>query len=636
MRRVNLPGRLRREGEEIAEELKAGALAFLGVELGGENVLMRDGRGEGLAMLGAGGDDGGVGRLREIAVNEVEVGAVGDIAEEGAIGLGQFDLVPADLGDLQPGRGLEANDGAGEDAEAGGATIELGAAFEQGLVTDADPEERSAGLDELAAGIEQFLAAQGMDAIVEAADAGQDGGVGGFEFVGAGDEADVGVEESQGFLDAAQVTGPVIDERNHGWRSEQALGEKSNAGEIAFGSQAELAAGGFDVVTFFAAERGGDALLLEGVQERFLSGFGGALPGEAVDVVIGDEIDFGVQAAGEAGEWGGVGGVIVDAGDEDVFEGEHASFSALIGFAGGGEFREGILAIDGHDPAANVVRGAMEGDGQTELFGFSGQSPDLRGEAAGGDGDLAGADGAAPRGIEDAERDEELFIVGQGFAHAHDDQVVDATAVLVRVGWRGGSVRGRRVGGIRLGAKEPFGGEDLADDFGGVEVAFPSVDSAGAEGATIGAADLGGDAEGVTVAGLAVEGGVGWDQNAFDEVPIAETPEEFPGGIGGALVTGEFERMEGAVLSELGAEGTREVGHGLPVGGEPAMDPVEDLGGAIGRLVPVAECDLQFSSGAGLDIVFGVRHRGVGRCGWAWIRVGGNSVGRSHGPCAWC
>jgi hypothetical protein len=133
-----------RKGEEIPKQLKAGALAFLRVELCGEDVLVRDGGGEGLAVYGLGGDDGRLGRLWEIAVNEIEMSAIGDAAKERTIRLGDRDLVPTNLGNLETRTRLEADDGTGEDAKAGSAAVEFGAAFEQGLISDANAEKRAA------------------------------------------------------------------------------------------------------------------------------------------------------------------------------------------------------------------------------------------------------------------------------------------------------------------------------------------------------------------------------------------------------------------------------------------------------------------------------------------------------------
>src|SRR5687767_3306987 len=68
--------------------------------------------------------------------------------------------------------------------------------------------------------------------------------------------------------------------------------------EGAFGFEAELAAGGVDVVAFFAPEGGGDVAGFEGFEKLFLDGFDGALPRQAFDFVVGDEVYFGVELQG--------------------------------------------------------------------------------------------------------------------------------------------------------------------------------------------------------------------------------------------------------------------------------------------------------------------------------------------------
>src|SRR5271170_5105221 len=56
------------EGDEILEHLEAGLLAFLGVELGGDEVAPCDGRGEGVAVGRFQRDERGVARGDVIAV----------------------------------------------------------------------------------------------------------------------------------------------------------------------------------------------------------------------------------------------------------------------------------------------------------------------------------------------------------------------------------------------------------------------------------------------------------------------------------------------------------------------------------------------------------------------------------------
>ena len=220
------------QGDEIFQQLEADVLAFFGVELGGVDVVVPDGGGEVITVLGAGGDDARVHRLGVEAVDEIDVAALGDIAIEGTIGQGDVEAVPADLGNFEAGAFGEADDAALEDAEAGGAGIEFLAVFKEGLVADANAEEGFAGADEIARGLEQFLFAEGVDAIVEGADAREDESGGIADFIGMLDEADGGTDLEERLVDAAQVSGAVIEQGNHerilSFGGRRAKGEMTN------------------------------------------------------------------------------------------------------------------------------------------------------------------------------------------------------------------------------------------------------------------------------------------------------------------------------------------------------------------------------------------------------------------------
>lgn len=147
-----------------------------------------------------------------------------------------------------------------------------------------------------------------------------------------------------------------------------------------------------------------------------------------------------------------------------------------------------------------------------------------------------------------------------------------------------------------------FDGDDLAGDFGRGEVAFPSVETGGAEAAAIGASDLGGDTEGVTVGTVAVEGGIGGDQDAFDEGAVVESPEELLGGVGGALFLDEFKGAEGPDLGEAGAEGLWQVGHFVPGDGAPGPEPMKELIHPVDGFGPFGETGDQGVAGFLSDI----------------------------------
>src|SRR4051812_26131846 len=56
---------------EVVQKPKSPLLAFLRVELGGDDVVLPADRGEKTAVIGFGRDDGAVGRRDEITVDEV-------------------------------------------------------------------------------------------------------------------------------------------------------------------------------------------------------------------------------------------------------------------------------------------------------------------------------------------------------------------------------------------------------------------------------------------------------------------------------------------------------------------------------------------------------------------------------------
>ena len=140
---------------------------------------------------------------------------------------------------------------------------------------------------------------------------------------------------------------------------------------------------------------------------------------------------------------------------------------------------------------------------EPDLQRFVGQLPDLRRESAGGNGDVAGADVQAPGRIDDPDGADHVGEVGQRFAHAHEDDVVDLFAARL------------------------FHREELLHDLARLEVAGEAVQPARAKFAAVGAADLGGDADRAPVGGLAVERGRGGNEDRLDEIAIRQPERNF-------------------------------------------------------------------------------------------------------------
>ena len=191
-----------------------------------------------------------------------------------------------------------------------------------------------------------------------------------------------------------------------------------------------------------------------------------ALPLEAFDSIVGDEVDLCFQTFGPLGEQVGLFEGIVDSFDEDVFEGE------LLLLAGGPvverveEIGEGPLIVHRHDPAPHFIGSAVEGDREADLLGVLGEFLDLWCQTGGGDGEAAGADVEAPGRGDGLDGGEEVGEVGQRFAHTHEDEVVDLfTAQLFRE-------------------------QDLPRNFSGGKIAREAIESGGAEFASVGATYL--------------------------------------------------------------------------------------------------------------------------------------------------
>jgi len=134
------------------------------------------------------------------------------------------------------------------------------------------------------------------------------------------------------------------------------------------------------------------------------------------------------------------------------------------------------------------------------------------------------------------------------------------------------------------------------------EVALPAIEAAGAESAAVGTTDLSGNAKRVAVAGIAVEGGIGRDEDALDVRVIGQPPKKFLGGVNRALFANQRKGLKRKVLGELFAEHLGKVCHRLPAGGAMNVKPFEQLPDAVGGLIPRLELRGQFVAGQGFDV----------------------------------
>src|SRR5579862_7566175 len=88
------------QSDEVFEQAQADVLTFFGVELGGEDVVAPDGRGETFAVGRLGRGQGRVVGFGKKAMDKIDVTAGGNSVEDRAVGADDVQLVPADLRDF--------------------------------------------------------------------------------------------------------------------------------------------------------------------------------------------------------------------------------------------------------------------------------------------------------------------------------------------------------------------------------------------------------------------------------------------------------------------------------------------------------------------------------------------------------
>ena len=113
--------------------------------------------------------------------------------------------------------------------------------------------------------------------------------------------------------------------------------------------KAQLAAGGIDIVTFFAADGSPNACGEERPAEKMNCLFRGTFVGETLDFVVGNQIHFGVKTTGMLGEQASLFRTVVDSRKKDVFEKDlfFPRFDKCV--ACREEAVEGVAFIDRHD-----------------------------------------------------------------------------------------------------------------------------------------------------------------------------------------------------------------------------------------------------------------------------------------------
>lgn len=126
-------------------------------------------------------------------------------------------------------------------------------------------------------------------------------------------------------------------------------------------------------MAFFIPHGNGDARLVDGVPEGAAAALRRAFPWEPLHSVVWNEVDLGMQALGDPDEMGCVVQGVVHVPDEDVFQRGHLVPVLPPFLQRGNELGEGPFFVDWHDLVAHLVRGSVQGDGQTDLPGIGGQ-----------------------------------------------------------------------------------------------------------------------------------------------------------------------------------------------------------------------------------------------------------------------
>ena len=232
------------------------------------------------------------------------------------------------------------------------------------------------------------------------------------------------------------------------------------------------------------------------------SGLGRLVEGHVGAGVPDDEVDLAAHAADERDELVGVLERVVDAAEQDVLEGDPLAVAQRDGRESFEEGGDVPFARDGHDGLADLVVGGVEADGQLGADGFFGEVEDAGKDAGGADGHARLGDGHLG---EETDGGDEVGVVEEGLAHAHEDEV-DACGVGVAAG----------AGELDLMAVEDGG--DLAGDLACGEVAADAQLGGEAELAVDGAANLTGDADGGAAVG----------EGAWDVVPLRRNAFRLP------------------------------------------------------------------------------------------------------------
>lgn len=111
--------------------------------------------------------------------------------------------------------GFESNDRALKNPESCGTRIKFFASIEEGLISDTNPQKGSIGGDPCAHRIQKPLSFHGLNAVIKGADTGQDDALSAGQGLRSARSHHLRTRLTEGFFHAADVSGIVIEKRDH-------------------------------------------------------------------------------------------------------------------------------------------------------------------------------------------------------------------------------------------------------------------------------------------------------------------------------------------------------------------------------------------------------------------------------------
>src|SRR5690606_9798957 len=303
-----------------------------------------------------------------------------------------------------------------------------------------------------------------------------------------------------------------------------------------------------------------------------ISGMRGGIEGSQVDLAgnLGQQSDHLL----------GVLGLVVDALEQGVFDGEHALLAQPgdIVTASAQHHGQRILLVDRHQLVAQLVVGRMQRQRQGDVDHLA-QAVDHRRHTRGGKRHLALGNTVAEVVHHEIHGGDHVVEIEQRLTHAHHHHVGDGTVDL-----------GRHA------AERLVGDPHLADDLGGRQIAVESLLAGRAETAIQRTARLRGDAQ--------RSAAVLRDIHGFDTAARSDAHHPFAGAVAGNVFADHFRSANFGRGLELFTQGLADVAHGIEVIDAKVVNPLHDLTGTKALLPDGLEEAFQLGLGQPQQIDF--------------------------------